>query len=85
MRLSLIAAGIAVYSVTTAYTQEAPPKEFTLKLAEQEIVLIANTLRDRPYREVASLLNKIQLQINEQEAKASPKSVDDGAPEPEAK
>lgn len=91
MRLSDIArvAYIAAHFVVAgaASAQDAPlpvprpePREFILNLNEQEVLYIASALRELPYKDVSALLNKIQIQINEQSEPAAPgKSEDAGA------
>lgn len=49
--------------------------EFTLKLTQQEVYLLSNALGQRPYLEVVQLVNKLQVQIDEQEAAAKLKPL----------
>jgi hypothetical protein len=46
--------------------------EYTLKLSAQELATIAEALSNAPYRMVATVILKIQQQINEQNAQAVP-------------
>lgn len=41
--------------------------EYTLRLSQHELQILVNVMQEGPYRLVASLLGKIQLQVNEQE------------------
>ena len=62
----LIAATLANWP---ALSQEAKP--FTFTVTPQELSIMAQALGERPYREVAGLLTKLEAQLQEQRAKAA--------------
>ncbi len=51
---------------TSAFAQEAP-KTFSLVLDMQEIAVVGKGLGMLPYGEVAPLMQKLQIQINQQQ------------------
>lgn len=42
-------------------------QEYTLKINAQELQVLVGSMHEQPYKIVAGLLNKLQMQINEQE------------------
>lgn len=46
-------------------------KQYTLALTLEEIIQLGQCAAERPYREVAQLLHKIEVQVNAQAAKAA--------------
>jgi hypothetical protein len=48
------------------------PKEYTLRLSETEVNIIASALVKRPYDEVADLLQKMHIQVMQQQAQVAP-------------
>jgi hypothetical protein len=64
-----------------ALSQEAKPLTFTV--TPQELSVMAQALGERPYREVAPLLNKLEAQLQEQRAKAAAESKQDQPDKPQ--
>ena len=59
----------AILANGPALSQEAKP--FTFTITPQELSIMAQALGERPYREVAGLLTKLETQLKEQQAKAA--------------
>lgn len=64
-------------SWTSLWAQQPPPgqgpgKEYVLRVNAQDIEVIGNALRERAYKEVAQLLQKLQAQIIEQDRPQAP-------------
>lgn len=64
----------AILANSSALSQEVKP--FTLVVTPQELGVIAQALGDRPYREAAPLLQKLEAQIREQQAAAAAKPAE---------
>lgn len=53
----------AVYGIAQA---AEPPKEFNLRLTQQDVSYIAGLLQAQPFKDVYDILNRMQAQLNEQ-------------------
>ena len=67
MRKYILLASILVNA--PALSQEAKPLTFTV--TPQEMGVMAQALGERPYREVAAIIAKLEAQLQEQRAKAA--------------
>lgn len=70
-----IAAGFGLLVATAAFAAD-----YTLTLSAEEVNYIGNVLQQQPYKDVATLLAKLQAQVNKQNADAA-KVVPPPAPE----
>jgi hypothetical protein len=61
-------AAFALLLAIPALAQDAPPRRFVIHVTEAELAIIGRALEERPYREVAALLLKLQNQIASQAA-----------------
>ena len=59
---------------TLAFTQDAP-KEFNLKVNSTDIQLLGEALGMLPYGKVAPLMQRLQIQINEQNQVSKPVEI----------
>ena len=44
-------------------------KTFTFTITEQELIVLSEALGEMPFRQVATLINKLQSQLKEQQEK----------------
>lgn len=58
-------------AINSAFAAETPLPEYSLTLKSGEILYMAAQLREKPYKDVAELLNKIQGQLNAQDRAAA--------------
>jgi cytochrome c553 len=54
----------------------AAAEDYTLTLSQAEIQQIGAALSDKPFKEVAALIAKLQAQVNAQQAKEAPPTTD---------
>lgn len=69
MRRIVIGLGLALLA-SPAFAQKSP-ETYLFTLAPAEVVLIGQALSERPYKDVASLIAKLQQQAQEQINKAN--------------
>lgn len=69
-----MALGVAMLAllISAAFSQPAPDRVYVLTFTAADIQVLGNALNERPFREVAPLINKLQQQIQAQEAKPVP-------------
>lgn len=71
--MKLIAA-LVLTALLIPSARAEPLKAYTLTLSANEIGYIARQLRERPFGEVADMLNKMQAQIDAQDKEAKEKA-----------
>lgn len=74
MRKYILIASILVN--TPALSQEAKPLTFTV--TPQELTILAQALGERPYREAAPLIAKLEAQLQEQRKPPAAPSTEPG-------
>ena len=69
-----------VLSAQAQPAPQPPERSYTLNVTGSEANVIGNALSALPYRDVAPILNKLQAQIKEQDAKPAPTASDPPKP-----
>ena len=57
---------IAVLALTSPVAAQTPAQTFTLTVTSQDLSVIGTALADRPYKDVAPILNNLNQQVNAQ-------------------
>jgi hypothetical protein len=69
---ALVAALVAVLAPSAPAGAQPLPAEYTLTLSAQEVQIIGTALAERPYREVAGIIARLNAQIIEQAKARAP-------------
>ena len=69
--MKILGCFVVAASLVATAAIAAPPAEYTLTLTPAEVQNVATALSKQPYADVATLIAKMQQQINEQTARAA--------------
>lgn len=73
MRKTILIAALMLLTMAIAQTA---PVEYTLKVTQEELVVISEGLHTQPFGKVAPLMNKLQKQVMDQQRPVEPPKVE---------